>query len=100
MSRRSSISIALAALVLAAPAAQARPVDPPLNTFSERELQAINSRGIGEPRPVAVSAAPVAPAADPGFEWADAAVGGGTVAGLALLAAGAVSLAGRRLMRA
>src|SRR3954453_24094258 len=42
-------------------------------------------------RPVATTAATGAsvPAADSGFDWGDAAIGGGTIAALALLASGA-----------
>ena len=88
---RSSIAIALAAVALAAPAAQARPIDPPLNTFTEEELRAL----AGE------SAAPRVQSTDPGFDWASAAVGAGAGAGaLALITLGGLSTVGRRCLRA
>jgi len=104
MSRRSSLTIALAALALTAPAAQALPADPPLNTFTEAEQQAIASRGVGKPRPVTISAPAPAPvrvtAGDPGgFDWGSAAVGGAGVSALALLAAAGVAVTTRRGVR-
>jgi hypothetical protein len=96
MSRRSSLTVALAALALAAPAAQARAIDPPLNTFSEQEQQVLASRGVGEARPVQVSAPAPAPAAEAGFDWGAAAVGGAAMGALALVAAGGLSVTARR----
>jgi hypothetical protein len=87
---RSSIAIALAAAALAAPAAQARPMDPPINTFTEEEQRALR----GE------SAAPRVQSTDTGFDWGSAAVGAGAGAGmLALIAVGGLSAGGRRRLR-
>lgn len=91
---RSSIAIALAAVALAAPAAQAHPIDPPINTFTEEELRALagdTSRERGS--------APRAQSTDPGFDWASAAVGAGAGA-LALITLGGLSTVGRRRLRA
>ena len=104
MSRRSSLTIALAALALTAPAAQAGAVDPPLNTFTEAERQAIAGRGVGEPRPVMITAPPAAPvrvtSADPGFDWGSAAIGGAGMTAIALLAAAGLTAGSRRGVRA
>jgi hypothetical protein len=84
---RSSIAIALAAAALAAPAAQARLIDPPINTFTEEEQRALR----GESAPLVVST-------DSGFDWGSAAIGAG--AGVfAVLTIGGLSAGGRRRVR-
>jgi hypothetical protein len=85
---RSTIATALAAAALAAPAAQARPMDPPINTFTEDEQRALR----GE------SAAPRVQSTDSGLDWGSAAAGAG--AGIfAVLTIGGLSAGGRRRLR-
>ena len=98
---RSSIAVALAAVALAAPAAQARPMDPPINTFTEEEQRALRGESaVTAPEPVPATTAPRVQSIDSGFDWASAAVGAGAATGaLALLTVGGLSAGGRRRMR-
>jgi hypothetical protein len=101
MHRRSCIAVALAAVALVAPAAQAR-IDPPINTFTEEEQQALAARGQGAPegRLSPATTAPRVQSSDPGFDWGSAAVGAGAGAGvLALLTLGGLSVGERRRLR-
>ena len=98
MHRHSCIAVALATVAAAAPTAQAR-IDPPINTFTEEEQQALAGRGQGSPTGdlAPATSAPRAHSTDPGFDWGSAAVGAGAGAGaLALLALGGLSVGGRR----
>jgi hypothetical protein len=91
-SSRTPFAVALTALALAAPAAQAHPAAPDHNSpsVSNIEAQALASHGKSAP----VRHAPRVASSDPGFDWASAGVGGGGVVAIALLASLAVAGAG------
>jgi hypothetical protein len=99
---RSSIVIALAAVALAAPVAQARPMDPPIGTFTEEEQRALRGESaVPAPESVPATTAPRVQTTASGFDWGSAAVGAGASAGiLVLLTAGGLSVGGRRRLRA
>jgi hypothetical protein len=96
-SRRTPFVVALTALVLAAPAAQAKP-GAPENwravsdvSVADTEAQVLASRGQGAPVPEATGVE----SADAGFDWGTAAVGGGVaLAVLGSLGAAGVSARG------
>ncbi|HEX2411574.1 MAG TPA: hypothetical protein VHJ39_10440 [Solirubrobacteraceae bacterium] len=90
---RSFIAIALAAVALAAPAAQARPIDPPINTFTEEEQRALRGES-------PAANAPRVESTDHGFDWGSAAAGAGAGAGvLALITLGGLSVSNHRRLR-
>jgi hypothetical protein len=97
---RSSIVIALAAVALAAPAAQARPIDPPIGTFTEEEQRALRGESaVPAPEPVVpATTAPRVQSTDSGFDLGSAAVGAGAGI-LALVTVGGLSAGGRRRLR-
>jgi hypothetical protein len=76
-----TVAATLAALALAAPAATARPIDPPLGASTDREPAA--------PSPVIVRVA------DEGFDWDSAGIGAGATGGLVLIAVGGLAAARR-----
>jgi hypothetical protein len=96
---RSSVAIALAALALAAPVAQARPIDPPIGTFTEEEQRALRGESAARaPEPLPATTAPRVQSTASGFDWGSAAVGA-SAGILALLTVGALSAGGRRRLR-
>jgi hypothetical protein len=88
-SSRTPFAVALTALALAAPAAQAHPAAPDHNAraLTPTEVQVLASRGQGAP----VKHTPRAESADSGFDWASAGVGAGSGVAVALLASLAVA---------
>ena len=105
------LAAGIAALALAAPAAQARPAQDPVVVLSSAH-HATAPHGIGQNDPVywaspaAVSAdaptsvsAPQVHSTDTGFDFTSAAVGAAGLGLIGLLAAGMTTLAGRRRMR-
>jgi hypothetical protein len=107
------LAAGIAALALAAPAAQARPVQDPVVLPSAHH--AILPHGIGQnaavywarpaavsadtPTPVEHSSAPQVRSTDTGFDVTSAAVGAAGLGLIALLAVGMTTLTGRRRMR-
>jgi hypothetical protein len=88
-SSRTPIAVALTALALAAPAAQAKP-GPETNWRAVIAVNAADEQG--------ASAARVE-VADSDFDWGSAAVGAGGIVTIALLASLGVGVAGRRGFR-
>jgi hypothetical protein len=102
------LAAGIAALALAAPAAQARPAQDPVILPSAHH--AIAPHGIGQnaavywaspdaPTPVKRSDAPQVRSTDTGFDFTSAAVGAAGLGLIALLAVGMGTLTGRRRMR-
>ena len=102
------LAAGIAALALAAPAAQARPAQDPVVVAPAHH--AIVPHGIGQNDPVhwsspaavsadAPSSAPQVRSTDTGFDFTSAAVGAAGLALIGLLAAGMTTLTGRRRMR-
>jgi hypothetical protein len=107
------LAAGIAALALAAPAAQARPAQEPVVLPSAHH--AIVPHGIGQnapvywaspaavsadaPTPVKHSSAPQVRSTDPGFDFTSAAVGAAGLGLIALLAVGMTTLTARRRMR-
>jgi hypothetical protein len=102
------LAAGIAALALAAPAAQARPAQDPVVLPSAHH--AIAPHGIGQnapvywaspdaPAPVEQSSAPQVRSTDTGFDVTSAAVGAAGLGLIALLAVGMTTLTGRRRMR-
>ena len=107
------LAAGIAALALAAPAAQARPAQDPVVAPSAHH--ALVPHGIGQndpvywatptavnadaPTPVEHSNAPQVRSTDTGFDFTSAAVGAAGLALIGLLAAGMTTLTGRRRMR-
>jgi hypothetical protein len=102
------VAAGIAALALAAPAAQARPAQDPLPLASAHH--AIAPHGIGQnapgywaspdaPTPVKRSSAPQVRSTDTGFDATSAAAGAAGLGLIALLAVGTTTLTARRRMR-
>ena len=96
-SRRTPVVVALTALALAAPVAQAKPSSPENwrsvsdIAVADTEAQVLASRGQGAPDPQT----PRIASADDGFDWRTAAIGGGVAfAVLGSLGAAGVSARG------
>jgi hypothetical protein len=81
----------LAALAFAAPAATARPIDPPLGMSTDRERPAA-AEDLA-PSPVIVRTA------DEGFDWGSAGIGAAATGGLVLVAVGGLAAAHRARTR-
>jgi hypothetical protein len=102
------LAAGIAALALAAPAAQARPAQDPVVVPSAHHV--LVPHGIGQnapgywaspdaPTPVEHSSAPQVRSTDTGFDFTSAAVGAAGLGLIGLLAAGMTTLTGRRRMR-
>jgi hypothetical protein len=103
-----SLAAGVAALALAAPAAQARPVRDPVVLPSAHHSVAPHGIGQNEPgywaspdapTPVERSSTPQVRSTDTGFDATSAAVGAAGLGLIALLAVGMSNLSGRRRMR-